>query len=140
MRTAVITVMLVSFVFAHSACSVYKATTQPPPADLQGIGVGTPRQQVIQQLGPPMFSDTDDQGRKQDSFQFQSGMHRASKARVILYLAADVVTLTLAEIIFWPLELTVMERAFCNGFATYDQSQKIETWKVTKKDGGVQDC
>ena len=32
-----------------------------------------------------------------------------------------------------------MERAVCNGFATYDQSQKVETWNVTKKDG-VQGC
>ena len=139
MRTVAIMLMLVSFMFAQSACSVYKAATQPPPADLQGIGVGTPRQHIIQRLGAPKFSDTDAQGRKQDSFEFQSGMHGASKARIILYLAADVVTLTLAEIILWPMELTVMERAVCNGFATYDQSQKVETWNVSKK-GGVQDC
>lgn len=139
MRTAAIIVMLVSFMLAHSACSVYKAATQPPPADLQGIGVGTPRQLLIQRFGAPIFSDTDSQGRKQDSFEFQSGMHGASKARIILYLAADVVTLTLAEIIFWPLELSVLERAVCNGFATYDQAQKVETWHVSKKDG-VQGC
>ena len=139
MRTTVITLMLVSFIFAQSACSVYKAATQPPPADLQGIGVGTPRQELIQRLGAPKFSDTDAQGLKQDSFEFQSGMHGASKARIILYLAADLVTICLAEIILWPLELTVMESAVCNGFATYDQSQKVEAWKVSKK-GGVQDC
>jgi hypothetical protein len=139
MRTVIIMLMLGSFMFAQSACSVYKAATQPPPADLQGIGVGTPRQELIQRLGVPKFSDTDSQGRKQDAFEFQSGMHGASKARIILYLAADVVTLCLAEIILWPMELTVMERAVCNGFATYDQSQKVETWNVSKKDG-VQDC
>jgi hypothetical protein len=131
--------MFVSFMFAQSACSVYKAATQPPPADLQGIGVGTPRQQLIQRFGAPKFSDTNPQGRKQDSFEFQSGMHGASKARIILYLAADLVTLTLAEIILWPMELTVLERAVCNGFATYDQSEKVEAWNVSKKDG-VQDC
>jgi hypothetical protein len=108
-------------------------------AQREGIGVGTSRQELIQRLGAPKFSDTDSQGRKQDSFEFQSGMHGASKARIILYLAADLFTLTLAEIILWPMELTVMERAVCNGFATYDQSQKVETWNVSKKDG-VQDC
>ena len=132
-------IMLVSVMCAQSACSVYKAATQAPPADLKGIGVGTPRQEVIQRLGAPKFSDTDSQGRKQDSFEFQSGMHGASKARIIPYLAADIVTLTLAEIILWPMELTVMESAICNGFATYDPSQKVETWKVSKKDG-VQNC
>ena len=139
MRTVVAILMLVSFMFTQSACSVYKAATQPPPADLQGIGVGTPRQELLQRLGAPKFSDTDPQGRKQDSFEFLSGMHGASKARIILYLAADLFTLCLAEIILWPMELTVMETATCNGFATYDQSQKVETWSVSKKDG-VQGC
>ena len=139
MRTAVIMLMLVSFMFVQSACSVYKAASQPPPADLQGIGVGTPRQELISRLGAPKFSDTDPQGRKQDSFEFLSGMHGASKARIILYLAADLFTICLAEIILWPMELTVMEKAVCNGFATYDQSQKVETWNVSKKDG-VQGC
>ena len=139
MRTVAIMMMLVSFMFAQSACSIYKAATQPPPADLQGIGIGTSRQELITRLGAPKFSDTDPQGRKQDAFEFQSGMHGASKARIILYLAADLFTICLAEIILWPMELTVMERAVCNGFATYDQSQKVETWNVTKKDG-VQGC
>lgn len=130
---------MVLVILAQSACSVYKAATQPPPADLQGIGVGTPRQEVILRLGAPRFSDTDQQGRKQDTFEFQSGLHQGSKARIILYLAADFFTLTLAELILWPMELTVMERATCNAFAAYDQSQKVETWKVSKKDG-VQDC
>ena len=139
MRTVTIMFLLVVFMFIQSACSIYKAATQPPPADLSGIGIGTPRQELIQRLGAPKFSDTDPQGRRQDSFEFQSGMHGASKARIILYLAADIVTLTLAEIILWPMELTVMESAVCNGFATYDQSHKVEAWNVSKKDG-VQGC
>lgn len=123
----------------NSACSVYKAATQPPPADLTGIGIGTPRQELIMRLGAPKFSDTDPEGRKQDSFEFFSGLHSGSKARIILYLAADVFTLTLAELILWPMELTVMEKATCQGFATYDPSQKVLEWKVSQKDG-VQGC
>ena len=133
----VITMVLV--ILAYPACSVYKAATQPGPADLSGLGVGVPRAQVITTLGAPKFSDIDPQGRKQDTFEFQSGMHQGSKARIILYLAADVFTLTLAELILWPMELTVMERATCIAFVTYDQSQKVETWNLTKKDG-VQEC
>ena len=33
-----------------SGCSVYKAASQPGPADLSGIGVGTPRQIIISRL------------------------------------------------------------------------------------------
>lgn len=124
---------------APSACSVYKAASQPGPADLTGLGVGSPRLDVITKLGAPKFSDADPQGKKQDTFEFQSGLHQASKVRIILYLAADVFTLTLAEIILWPLELTVLERATCIAVVTYDQSHTVETWSVTKK-GGVQKC
>lgn len=139
MRTPVVMLMLVSFVFAQSACSIYKASTQPPPADLAGIGIGTSRQEIIQRLGAPKFSDTDPQGRRQDLFEFQSGMHGASKARIILYIAGDLVTIGLAELIFWPMELTVMNSATCNASATYDSSQKVDVWKLTQKDG-VQGC
>ena len=139
MKKLIVSITMALVILAHSACSVYKAATQPGPADLTGLGVGSLRQEVITRLGAPKFSDTDSEGRKEDSFEFQSGFHQASKARIILYLAADFFTLTLAEIILWPMELTVMERATCTAFATYDQSQKVETWKVSQKDG-VQGC
>ena len=139
MKTFLVPITMVLVILAQSACSVYKASTQPGPADLQGLGIGVLRQQVIARLGAPKFSDVDPQGRKQDMFEFQSGFHQGSKARVILYLAADVFTLGLAELILWPMELTVMERAKCLAFVTYDQSQKVEIWNVTQKDG-VQGC
>ncbi len=126
-------------VLSQAGCSVYKAASQPGPADVTGIGVGTRRTEVITRLGAPKFSDTDPSGQKQDTFEFQSGFHQASKARVILYLAADVFTLCLAEIILWPVELTVMERASCVAVATYDPTQKVESFALTQKDG-VQGC
>ena len=128
-------VLLLSF----PGCSVYKAATQPGPADLSGLGIGTPRTQVIMELGPPKMSESDAQGKKTDVYEFVSGLHQGSKARIILYLAADVFTLTLAELILWPMELTVMEKAVCMAHATYDKDQHVETWVVKQKDG-VQGC
>ena len=139
MKNVVLTLTLCSLMLTQSACSVYKVLTQPPPADLAGIGPGTARQEIIMKLGAPKFTDSDSQGKKQDTFEFQSGMHGATKLRAILYLAADVFTLTLAELILWPMELTLMERATCTGLATYDQDQKVETWKVGQT-SGVQGC
>src|SRR2546427_7890974 len=139
MKIHVVSIAMALVILAYSGCSVYKASTQPGPAYLTVLSIGSPRQEVITRLGAPKFSDTDPQGRKQDTFEFESGFHQASKARVILYLAADVFTLTLAELILWPMELTVMERAKCLAFVTYDQSQKVEIWNVTQKDG-VQGC
>lgn len=139
MRTLLVMLMLVSFVFTQAACSVGAAISQPPPANLTGIGIGTPRQQLINQLGIPKLSETNPQGQKEDSFEFHSGMNPASKARVILYIAADLFTLCLAEIILWPMELTLMKDATCEAFATYDSSLKVETWRLTQK-SGVQGC
>ena len=73
MKQLIVSITMVLVILAHSACSVYKAATQPGPADLKGLGVGSPRQEVITRLGAPKFSDTDPQGRKQDSFEFQHG-------------------------------------------------------------------
>ena len=49
-------------------CSISKVITQPGPADLNGIGEGTNRQEVISRLGPPNAIDTDRNGHKQDMF------------------------------------------------------------------------
>src|SRR5207244_6806269 len=139
MKKPIIVFTVLLLTLSNPACSVYKAATQPGPADLTGLGIGSRRVEVITRLGAPKFSDTDPQGRKQDTFEFQSGLHQGSKARIILFLAADVFTLTLAEIILWPMEMTVLERAKCIAFVTYDPTQKVETWKVSQKDG-VQGC
>ncbi len=121
-------------------CSVYKVASQPGPADLTGIGVGTPRQIVISQLGAPKMIDSDANGNKQDIFEFQSGMHQATKVRGVLYLAADVFTLTLAELVLWPIEMTILESATCTGIATYDGRLKVESWMVTNKKNSLQNC
>ena len=123
-----------------SGCSVYQAANQPGPADLTGIGIGTPRQEIIARIGAPKMIDTDSKGHKQDYFEIVSGLHQATKARVILYLAADVFTLTLAELVLWPLELTAMKEATCNGVATYDADQKVISWNVHSKENSAQKC
>jgi hypothetical protein len=139
MKVSFLVLLGLALTLMQPGCSVYKAASQPPPADLTGIGIGTPRGQLIVRLGAPKFSDTDPQGQKQDTFEFDSGFHSASKVRIIPYLAADLVTLGLAELILWPLEMTVMEKAKCVGMATYDPTQKVNAWNVSQKDG-VQAC
>ena len=134
--------LLVLFMFSQAGCSIYWALKQPPPKDLQGVGVGTSRQELLVRMGPPQFSETDAQGRKQEMFEFQSGMHQAAKFRALFYAGADFFTLGLAELILWPMELTVMKDATCTAIATYDTSQIVDSWRVQKSDksGGVQEC
>lgn len=47
--------------------------------------------------------------------------------------------LGLAELVLWPLELTVMERATCVANITYDEHQRVESVSMAKKDG-LQGC
>ena len=133
-------ILFITLAVSITGCSVYQAANQPGPADIQGIGVGTPRQEIISRLGAPKMVDSDSKGRKQDYFEFMSGLHQASKARVVLYLAADIFTLALTEVLFWPLELTAMKEATCNGVATYDDDQKIISWNVHNKQNSAQSC
>lgn len=79
----------------------------------------------------------DKNGNKQDYFEFESGHSDLSKTRVLLYIGGDVVTLTLAELIFWPLELTALESDACVATATYDADQKVISWNASKKKGGL---
>jgi len=125
-----------------NGCSVAKVVTQPGPADLKGIGIGTNRMDMISRLGPPRAIDTDKHGNKMDMFEFQSGAHQASKARAIPYLAADIFTLGAAELILWPIEMTAFEATTCHGMATYNAQQKVIAWQATTKAGqsSVQDC
>ena len=67
MKTYVVCVALLFGSFGLPACSVYKAATQPGPADLSGVGIGSRRTEVITKLGAPKFTDTDPQGQKQDT-------------------------------------------------------------------------
>lgn len=132
MGRAMLMLMLGSLMLTQSACSIAWALKQPPPKDVEGLGIGSLRDHVIGRLGIPKLSENDPQGRKQDMFEFQSGMHQFSKLRVIPYLGADIFTLGLAEIILWPMELTVMKDATCQAFATYDASQNVEAWRLNK--------
>lgn len=126
-------IMIVMVCMLFGGCSVVKVFNQPGAADLKGIGIGTTREDIIGRLGAPKLVDTSSNGNKQDVFEFQSGMHQASKVRAVFYLAADVFTLSLAEVILWPLEMTALDSATCTAVATYDIKYKVESWSVTNK-------
>lgn len=140
MGRSIMVLMLGSLLFVQSACSVVWALKQPPPKDLEGLGIGTSRELLIQRLGMPKWSETDSEGRRQEMFEFVSGMHQASKLRALLYAGADFVTVCFAELVLWPMELTVMKDATCNVFATYDSSDMVNSWVMKKASQTVTGC
>ena len=138
------TLLTLAIITILPACSTFKALSQDGPADIVGIGTGTPREEIISRIGAPKITETfPNQLLKQDIFEFRSGMNQASKMRVIPYLAADVFSAFLAELIIWPLELGPFDAASCTAIATYDGELKVKvkSWTVSKKnDSSAQSC
>jgi hypothetical protein len=128
------------FIAILSGCSVYKALSQPEPADLTGLGVGSSRDDIMSKIGAPKFTDFDENGNKKDVFEFLSGANKLSKLRALPYLAGDVFFAGLTEIIFWPMELTLLEAAQCQAVVSYDKSQVATSWILTTKKDSLKGC
>lgn len=135
------TLLVLAILATLPACSSIQALSQPGPADIDGIGVGTSREEVMSRIGTPKMTDLTASGDKQDVFEFQSGFNQATKLRIFPYIAADLFTLFLSELVFWPLELSLLDKAECSGVATYGNDLRVETWTVSaKKSGTLQGC
>ena len=133
MKPTILMVLLLTGVFAQG-CSIYKAATAPPPVEVERVRVGSDRTDVISVFGTPKLTEVTD-GQRTDMFEFTSGYNQASKSRILLYIAGDFFTAGLSELIFWPLELAVLNGTEGRAVATYGFDNKVQIVKVTKKDG-----
>lgn len=66
-------VALLIAMFALQGCSVVQATSGPKAKDLSVLNEGTHRDRVLAELGQPLVTENDDQGRKTDLFKFMQG-------------------------------------------------------------------
>lgn len=105
-------------------CSIYEAAHAPTPVDYQQIKVGSTRDEAIKILGFPKITQQKGQNSV-DLFEFTDGNSSASKSRIILYLAGDVFTAGLAELIFWPMESNLLDGKQCRGEVTYGANNRI---------------
>jgi hypothetical protein len=125
---------LIATVFILSGCSVYYAAKAPSSVDYKKVKVGQARAETISILGLPKMTNNID-NKKVDIHEFRDGFHGASKARILLYLAGDFFTLTLAEIIFWPLETNAFDGKLCRGTINYDDSDHIKSFDILDSEG-----
>ena len=86
-------------------------------------------------FGTPKSSDVVQSNERTDVYEFIDGNHGASKLRIIPYIGADLVTIGLAELVLWPLELAALQGSEGRAVVTYDQENRAKTVLVTKKDG-----
>jgi hypothetical protein len=130
MRLVIMAVLVLNMV----GCSIYKAATAPPPVAVDRVTVGTSRAEVMSVFGSPKNTDSAISG-KTDIYEFIDGNNGASKLRILPYIAADVFTLGLAELVLWPLELSVLQGSEGRAVVTFDADNVAKVVKVTKKNG-----
>jgi hypothetical protein len=133
MKLTTLMVLILTGVFAQG-CSIYKTATTPPPVEVERVRVGADRTDVISVFGTPKLREVTD-GQRTDMFEFTSGYNQASKSRILLYIAGDVFTAGLSELVFWPLELAFLDGTEGRAVATYGADNKVQLVKNTKKDG-----
>ena len=126
--------LVVAIGILTQGCSIYKAATAPPPVAFDRIKVGADRTDVISVLGLPKSTEALD-GQRTDMFEFTDGYSSATKSRIALYVAGDVFTLGLAELIFWPMELAVLNGDEGRAVTTYGTDNIVRTVQITKKNG-----
>jgi hypothetical protein len=115
-------------------CSVHRVFNTPGPVDVERVKVGERRQTIISVLGAPKSSEVRQDGRS-DIYEFVDGYSDASKTRAILYIAGDVFTLCLAEIIFWPMEMAVANGTAGRAFVDYGMDNLAKSVLITQTDG-----
>lgn len=115
-------------------CSIYKAATAPPPLALENVFVGANRVNIIGTLGVPKSSETKADTRI-DVHEFVDGSPSASKLRIILYIAGDLYTACLSELIFWPMELGLGQGTDGRAVVSYGMDDIAKSVLLTKTDG-----
>jgi hypothetical protein len=117
-------------------CSIGSALGQPAFVDFKEFEVGTPRMRVTEIIGPPKASTQQPpDNHLLDYHEFKSGTPGATRLRAVGYIVGDVLTLGLAEIIFWPMELTIAKPRDFKGHIAYDTEQHISGYRIVYDDG-----
>jgi len=88
-----------------TGCSVHSAMNQPSKKDVSVFNRGTPRFEVIGEVGEPVDTQKNDDGTITDTYSFIQGYSKGAKAgRALGHGLMDVATLGLWEIIGSPTE------------------------------------
>ena len=125
--------LVFALVFVTPGCASWVAMNQAAPVEDELVDVGMHRAEVEQILrtGGSAYEEPDDHTRVR--YMYSDGAHQGSKVRILLYLAADLFTLFLSEIIFWPIELAVQQESERTAEADYNSSNRLDHFRVMKR-------
>ena len=130
--------LILAAVFSYAlsvGCSINRAATAPGPLAVDDVKVGKDRGSIISILGMPKSAEVSATNERTDMHEFIDGYPGGSKARILLYIAGDLFTLGLAELIFWPLEVGALQGDEGRAVVTYDNKNIATNVVITKKDG-----
>jgi len=97
---ALMCLMLPIISISTTGCAVNKAMNQPDKKDVSVLDRGTPRYEVIGELGKPVSTETDKNGNKIDVYSFIQGYSKGAKAaRALGHSVMDIATLGLWEVV-----------------------------------------
>lgn len=120
------------FVAGLSGCAAVKAARQPDKKNLGVLHEGTPRAQVIAELGAPTYTKPKPDGSVEDVFAFKQGYTKGMKmGRAFVHGAADVATGGLWEVIGIPAEIWA-DGTDVQVLVTYDQDERVKYRRVFK--------
>jgi hypothetical protein len=74
-------------------------------------------------------------GERTEMYEYVNGSSGGSKVRILLYIAGDLFTICLAELIFWPAELALGQGTDERAVAIFDRDDKARQIRITKRDG-----
>jgi hypothetical protein len=121
-----------------NGCSIASALSQPAYVDFGEFKLGESRIRVAELIGPPKVSTQEPpDNHLVDYHEFISGTPGATRLRVVGYIAGDVFTLGLAEIVFWPVELTIAKPRDFKGHFSYDLQRHVDGYRIVYDDGSV---
>jgi hypothetical protein len=69
-------------------------------------------------------------GERKDYFEFTDGYHQAWKGRILVYLAGDIFSIGLAEVLFWPMEELALQGSEGRAYIDYGSDNKVKNIKV----------
>jgi outer membrane protein assembly factor BamE (lipoprotein component of BamABCDE complex) len=120
------------FVAGFSGCAAVKAARQPEKKNLGVLHEGTPRAQVIAELGAPTYTKPKPDGSVEDVFAFKQGYTKGVKmGRAFMHGAADVATGGLWEVVGIPAEIWA-DGTEVQVLVTYDQDERVKYRRIFK--------
>lgn len=128
--------LVLASAMALPGCSIYKAATAPPPIVLENVKTGASRITIVGTLGVPKLSETKGDS-KIDVHEFVNGSHEGTKVRILLYIAGDLFTISLSELVFWPVELEFGQGTAGRAVVTYGMDDIAKSVLLTKADGSL---